>query len=103
MTSPATSIVSPTRPIGSRARTSAAYSGVSRRSAVPGVYDDSQYGTTLAIEHLWNLGHRQIICVTDPSISDGRIRTTAYEQQMRVHWLTDDLQVFEVLRLLRFN
>lgn len=71
------------------------------RRQFPGVYGDSEYGTTLAIEHLWHLGHQQIICVTDPSISDGRIRASVYEQQMNVHGLTDDLQVFEVQRSVK--
>jgi DNA-binding LacI/PurR family transcriptional regulator len=32
----------------------------------PSVYADSVQGTLLALDHLWNLGHRNIICVSDP-------------------------------------
>src|SRR4029079_4588150 len=29
---------------------------------VPGVYVDNEQGTLLALEHLWQLGHRSIVC-----------------------------------------
>jgi DNA-binding LacI/PurR family transcriptional regulator len=33
------------------------------RRGVPGVYVDNALGTELAMEHLWSLGHRSIVCV----------------------------------------
>src|SRR5581483_562137 len=53
------------------------------RRAFPGVYTDSEVRTRLAIEHLWGLGHRRILCVSDPSISDGTLRVATYERFMR--------------------
>jgi DNA-binding LacI/PurR family transcriptional regulator len=53
------------------------------RRAFPGVYTDSAVGTRLVLDYLWGLGHRRILCVADPSISDGTLRVAAYEQFMR--------------------
>lgn len=53
------------------------------RRMIPGVYSDSERGTQLVLDHLWELGHRHILCVSDPSINDGRIRAAIYEQFMR--------------------
>jgi DNA-binding LacI/PurR family transcriptional regulator len=66
--------------------------GVSDRvgpGAYPGVYSDSDIGTRLALEHLWGLGHRQIICVSDPATEDQRLRTGLYEAFMREHGVAD--------------
>jgi DNA-binding LacI/PurR family transcriptional regulator len=50
---------------------------------VPGVYVDNAAGTLLALEHLWGLGHRSIICVADERMADGPLRAAVYEQFMR--------------------
>src|SRR5688572_20434925 len=60
--------------------------GVTDRTArrqIPGVYADSVAGTRLALEHLWGLGHRSIICISDVLTFDGRLRIDMYEQFMR--------------------
>jgi LacI family transcriptional regulator len=62
--------------------------GVSDRvgpGAYPGVYSDSQRGTLLALDHLYSLGHRRIVCVSDPATEDQRLRTTLYRAFMREH------------------
>jgi len=64
----------------------------------PGVYADSFHGATLAMDHLLALGHRRIACITDQSISDGRMRASVYEHCMREHGLGDQIQVFETTR-----
>lgn len=50
---------------------------------VPGVYVDNERGTLLALEHLWELGHRSIICVADERMADGPLRAAVYEAFMR--------------------
>ena len=70
--------------------------GVTDRTArrqIPGVYGDSVVGTRLALEHLWNLGHRSIICVSDARTFDGRLRIDMYEQFMRDRGVGDRMQV----------
>ena len=60
--------------------------GVSDRAGprpVPGVYVDNEQGTLLALEHLWSLGHRSIVCVVDERMADGPFRATVYEAFMR--------------------
>jgi DNA-binding LacI/PurR family transcriptional regulator len=64
------------------------------RRQIPGVYADSAAGATLALDHLWSLGHRSIICVSDNRTSDGRLRIARYEQFMREHGAGDRIQVF---------
>jgi DNA-binding LacI/PurR family transcriptional regulator len=59
------------------------------RGAFPGVYGDSVEGTRLALEHLWDLGHRRIACVSDPGTVDQRLRTSLYEQFMASHGLAE--------------
>jgi DNA-binding LacI/PurR family transcriptional regulator len=68
------------------------------RRQFPGVYADSERGATLAMEHLLQLGHQRIICVTDPIISDGRLRAAVYEQLMRDHGLENQVQIYKVTR-----
>ena len=66
--------------------------GVSDRvgpGAFPGVYSDAHEGTRLAMEHLWGLGHRHIVCVSDPATEDQRLRTSLYERFMREHGVSD--------------
>ena len=70
--------------------------GVTDRTArrqIPGVYGDSVEGTLLALEHLWGLGHRAIVCVSDVLTFDGRLRIDLYEQFMRQHGAGDRIQV----------
>ena len=44
----------------------------------PGVYGDSLAGTRSAVNHLWELGHRRIACVTEEVTSDGRLRADRF-------------------------
>ena len=64
------------------------------RRKFPGVYVDNVLGTRLALEHLWNLGHRNIICVSYPQIEDGSLRVEVYRQYMREHDVEDKVRVF---------
>lgn len=66
----------------------------SDRRQIPGVYGDSRLGTQLAMDHLWDLGHRRIICVSDSRTYDGRLRIDCYEQYLRGHGATDQIRVF---------
>ena len=63
------------------------------RRQVPGVYSDPVSGTNLAMEHLWALGHRAIICVSDARTYDGRRRIEVYEQFMHEHGQAAHIQV----------
>lgn len=64
------------------------------RRQFPGVYIDNVLGTRLALDHLWNLGHRNIICVTYPHIEDGTLRAEVYRRYMREHGAADKVRVF---------
>jgi LacI family transcriptional regulator len=64
------------------------------RRQIPGVYSDSVLGTQLAMDHLWELGHRSIICVSDDRTSDGRLRIERYRRFMREHAVAEATQVF---------
>ncbi len=71
--------------------------GVTDRTArrqIPGVYGDSAAGTQLALEHLWSLGHRSIICVSDNRTHDGRFRIDVYERFMRDHGAAEAIEVY---------
>ena len=61
---------------------------------VPGVYVDNERGTLLALEHLWELGHRSIICVADERMADGPVRARVYEEFMRAHGAGDRVRVY---------
>jgi len=63
------------------------------RRQVPGVYSDSAMGTQVAMEHLWSLGHRSIICVSDARTYDGRLRADRYERFMHAHGQGDQVQI----------
>lgn len=70
--------------------------GVSDRTArrsFPGVYADSEAGTLLALEHLWELGHRSIMCVSDVRTADGRLRVDVYERFMRERDAVDGMSI----------
>jgi DNA-binding LacI/PurR family transcriptional regulator len=59
--------------------------GVSDRAGrrlVPGVYTDSRAGTVQALDHLWALGHRGIICMSDTRTYDGRTRIEEYRRYL---------------------
>jgi LacI family transcriptional regulator len=64
------------------------------RRTFPGVYIDNILGTRLALDHLWNLGHRNIICVTYPHIDDGTLRAEVYQQFLREHGAEDKVRIF---------
>jgi LacI family transcriptional regulator len=63
------------------------------RRQVPGVYGDSEAGTILALKHLWSLGHRRIVCVSDSRTQDGRLRIGVYERFMRERNNADAIEV----------
>jgi DNA-binding LacI/PurR family transcriptional regulator len=64
------------------------------RRQYPGVYSDSRLGTRLALDHLWILGHRNIICVSDPRNYDGRLRAEVYQQYMYDHGIEKKVRVY---------
>jgi DNA-binding LacI/PurR family transcriptional regulator len=64
------------------------------RRQIPGVYADSAAGAELAMDHLWKLGHRAIMCVSDDRTYDGRLRIARYERYMHEHSAADQIQVF---------
>jgi len=64
------------------------------RRMIPGVYADSVLGTRLALDHLRELGHRAITCVSDNRTQDGRLRIEEYERYMAEFGLTDRAQVY---------
>jgi DNA-binding LacI/PurR family transcriptional regulator len=64
------------------------------RRQIPGVSADSAAGTRLAMDHLWELGHRAIICVSDSRTYDGRLRIDQYESYMREHGAAGQTSVF---------
>ena len=64
------------------------------RRQFPGVYIDNVLGTQLAMDHFWNLGHRNIICVSYPLIEDGGLRAEVYRRYMQDHGVGDKVQVF---------
>ncbi len=64
------------------------------RRQIPGVYADGVAGTQLAMEHLWELGHRWIQCVSDSRTYDGRQRIDLYERFMKERGMADRIGVF---------
>ena len=64
------------------------------RRQIPGVYSDGVRGTQLAMDHLWELGHRSIVCVSDNRTYDGRQRIDVYERFMKDHGVADRIGVF---------
>jgi LacI family transcriptional regulator len=61
---------------------------------VPGVYVDNVRGTLLALEHLWELGHRSIVCVADERMADGPMRARTYEEFMAARGLAERTRVY---------
>ena len=73
--------------------------GVSDRTgpaSFPGVYSDSVEGTRLALDHLLGLGHRRIICISDPGTADQLQRVGLYEMWMREHGLGDGIAAYRI-------
>ena len=66
------------------------------RGAFPGVYADNHAGTRLALEHLWRLGHRRIMCVSDPGTVDQRLRAKLYERFMVDRGVAGDALVHRI-------
>ena len=64
------------------------------RRRVPGVYSDNVRGTTLVMEHLWELGHRSIVCVADDRISDGPLRAETYATFLRDRGAADMVRIY---------
>jgi LacI family transcriptional regulator len=60
------------------------------------VYSDSVVGTRLALDHLWDLGHRRITCVSDPGTADQLLRAEVYERWMTDHGLGDQIASFRI-------
>jgi DNA-binding LacI/PurR family transcriptional regulator len=63
------------------------------RRQYPGVYTDDSIGTRLALDHLWSLGHRRIVCVAERGGCDRRLRAQTYIEWMREHDLDEHIQV----------
>lgn len=63
------------------------------RRQIPGVYSDSVAGSDAAMDHLWALGHRAIICVSDSRTYDGRLRADRYERYMHGRGMGEYVQV----------
>lgn len=71
--------------------------GVTDRTArrkIPGVYGDSAAGTRLAMDHLWELGHRSITCVSDDRTADGRLRIECYRTYMSERGAAEHIEVY---------
>lgn len=66
------------------------------RRQYPGVYANSVRGTQLALDHLWSLGHRNIVCVSDPRNHDGRLRAELYEKYMQEHGLEKKIRMYMI-------
>ncbi|MDQ6793245.1 MAG: LacI family transcriptional regulator [Chloroflexota bacterium] len=65
-----------------------------RRGPIPGCYVDNVSGARQALDHLWNLGHRSIVCVSDSRTLDGPLRAEVYEAYMRDHGAGDRVRVY---------
>lgn len=66
---------------------------VSRRR-IPGIYADNDLGTRLALDHLWELGHRDVICVVDERMADGPFRASVYQRYLRDRGAGDHVRVY---------
>jgi DNA-binding LacI/PurR family transcriptional regulator len=66
------------------------------RRKYPGVYADSVMGTQLALDHLWSLGHRNIVCVSDPRNNDGALRADVYKRYMAEHGVEKKALVYMI-------
>jgi LacI family transcriptional regulator len=68
------------------------------RRGFPGVYADSVAGTYLVMEHLWDLGHRDILCIADPKLQDSKLRAEVYQHYMSEHDADDHSHVVQTSR-----
>jgi DNA-binding LacI/PurR family transcriptional regulator len=66
------------------------------RRKYPGVHTDGALGTQLALDHLWSLGHRNIVCVSDPRNQDGRLRAEVYKQYMHAHGIEKKIRLYMI-------
>jgi DNA-binding LacI/PurR family transcriptional regulator len=66
------------------------------RGAFPGVYADNRTGTRLALEHLWRLGHRRTVCVSDPGTVDQRLRAQLFERFMADRGMAEHAMVHRI-------
>ncbi len=64
------------------------------RRQIPGVYADGVAGTQLAMDHLWELGHRWFLCVSVNRTYVGRQRIDLYVRFMKDHGVADRIGVF---------
>jgi LacI family transcriptional regulator len=76
-------------------------SGQATQQKSPGVYADSVVGAQLAMEHLWELGHRRIVCITDPSLHDAQARSDTYQHFMQQHGAGHLIQIMYTARALQ--
>jgi DNA-binding LacI/PurR family transcriptional regulator len=67
----------------------------------PGVYTNNRLGTRLALDHLWDLGHREIHCAAEHGTFDRRLRVETYEQWMIEHDLEQSIRVIPTMHSLR--
>jgi DNA-binding LacI/PurR family transcriptional regulator len=51
------------------------------------VYSDNGLGAKLALDHLWSLGHRDIVCVAEQGARDRVLRVEGYSEWMHDHGL----------------
>lgn len=58
----------------------------------PGVHTNNHIGVRLALDHLRELGHSRIACVSDPSIQDGKMRIELYQEYMRQQGFEEHIQ-----------
>jgi LacI family repressor for deo operon, udp, cdd, tsx, nupC, and nupG len=54
---------------------------------IPSVYTDNALGAKLALDHLWSLGHREIVCVAEQGAQDRVLRVQGYRDWMQEHGL----------------
>lgn len=60
----------------------------------PGVYSDNILGARLALDHLWDLGHRRIVCVAEQGAYDRVLRVQEYGRWMHEHGLEEFIHVY---------
>ena len=65
-----------------------------KHQAFPGVYIDNNLGARLALDHLWGLGHRNIVCVAEQGAYDRVLRVQEYRSWMHSRDLDTYMRVF---------
>jgi DNA-binding LacI/PurR family transcriptional regulator len=71
------------------------------RRPYPGVYANNVLGTRLILDHLWELGHREIYCVSEHGAYDRLLRVQTYEQWMQDHGLSAFIRVYPTMHSIR--